>query len=257
MKFIRNENTIFTVLKYFFLRAIGSKKEIVIKLENVKLFIRPSSTDLKVAVNSLARKEFKNLKVNILELRSNLIVDGGGYIGTAAIALSKLFPESTIISIEPSKDNFRILKKNVSSFPNIIPINKALVHRDASNIRLFNRGAEWGYTTIDHPEDNKNPEFMDTVEGVSITSLLNIYRKEGIDILKLDIEGAEKQLLENSSEWIGKVGILLVELHDRIVKGCSISFYQATSGMRDLDIDKEKVVAINDSYFKKIETKKA
>ena len=50
------------------------------------------------------------------------------------------------------------------------------------------------------------------------------YGIEFIDILKLDIEGAELEVFETSESWIGKVGMLAVETHDRFRPGCSKAF---------------------------------
>ncbi|HEU5171300.1 MAG TPA: FkbM family methyltransferase, partial [Gemmatimonadales bacterium] len=42
-----------------------------------------------------------------------------------------------------------------------------------------------------------------------------------VDILKLDIEGAEREVFsEGSAEWIEKVGLIIVELHDHLRPGC-------------------------------------
>ena len=57
---------------------------------------------------------------------------------------------------------------------------------------------------------------------------------EFIDVLKMDIEGAEKEVFENATPWIDKVGILIVELHERLKPGCSRSFYNATN---DFDLE--------------------
>jgi hypothetical protein len=49
---------------------------------------------------------------------------------------------------------------------------------------------------------------------------------EHIDILKLDIEGAERELFNLGAEaWLGAVGQIIIELHDRFVPGCAFAFY--------------------------------
>jgi hypothetical protein len=49
-----------------------------------------------------------------------------------------------------------------------------------------------------------------------------------IDILKLDIEGAEFELFNTGAEaWLDAVGQIVIELHDWIRPGCSKSFYSA------------------------------
>ena len=55
------------------------------------------------------------------------------------------------------------------------------------------------------------------------------YSINEIDILKLDVEGAEKDIFSKNIDWIPKVKLLIVELHDRIVPGCSREFFASTS----------------------------
>jgi Methyltransferase FkbM domain len=61
--------------------------------------------------------------------------------------------------------------------------------------------------------------------------LLNRYNVPQVDILKLDIEGAEREVFaHNAEQWLDKVRVIGIELHDRWVPGCSRAFYQAVCG---------------------------
>ena len=52
---------------------------------------------------------------NVLPVDCNcIIVDAGGNIGTAALQLSEIWPEATIVVIEPSDANFEMLSQNIS-----------------------------------------------------------------------------------------------------------------------------------------------
>lgn len=52
--------------------------------------------------------------------------------------------------------------------------------------------------------------------------------KSQIDLLKLDIEGAELELFaEDYQHWLSNTQILMIELHDWFRKGCSKSFFSA------------------------------
>ena len=52
-----------------------------------------------------------------------------------------------------------------------------------------------------------------------------------IDLLKIDIEGAEKEVFgaPDVDEWLSKVKVLTIELHDRMKRGCSYEFFKAMS----------------------------
>ena len=65
-----------------------------------------------------------------------------------------------------------------------------------------------------------------------------------IDILKLDVEGAEKEIFSsNYEDWLPKTKVLIIELHDRMRKGCSKVVFSAISEYNfSLDISGENLV---------------
>jgi hypothetical protein len=54
---------------------------------------------------------------------------------------------------------------------------------------------------------------------------------ECIDLLKMDIEGAEREVFE-SGEWISRVGAIAIELHDHIKPGCRLAVEALTKGWK-------------------------
>lgn len=214
-------------------------------LGGIVVSLRPDTPDIRVARSCLVEGEFDSLKDILPTLRHNFIIDAGGYIGTAAIALSRLYPEAKVVSIEASSLNFAVLSQNVSPFPNIIPLNMALVGTKRV-LQLRNRGTgAWGYTTIETPRDKPDASTMETVEGITIDEIVSRYGSTGIDIAKIDIEGGEIDVLDNSEGWMPTADVVLIELHERIVRGCKKSFSNATRGRREVRIGKEKIASIS------------
>jgi FkbM family methyltransferase len=176
--------------------------------------------------------EFAGVSALLPTLEHEFIIDAGGYIGTAAIALSRLYPDAIIVSLEPAPDNYRLLLENVKGFPNIVPLRAAISTGAIRFATLLDRGTgEWGYTIVEKPADQPFATVVGTVECVTVRELMDRHRRRGIDILKLDIEGAEADLLAGSEDWIGDVSLIIAELHDRIRPGCEAEFDRATEGM--------------------------
>jgi len=195
------------------------------KIAGHEVWVRPGTPDLRVAVKSLG-DEYLPLSRMLPADYDGLIVDAGGYIGTAALKLNELFPNATIVSIEPSDENFDVLVKNTRDRRNIHCVNAALGVPGSGKRRLANRGTgEWGFTIVDNPRDNASPQFMGLVETVSLCDLCERFGFASIGVLKLDIEGAEKELFIHDAHGLSKIPIIFVELHDRIVKGCSTAFF--------------------------------
>ena len=213
------------------------------------LVVRTCTPDLGTARSCLERGEFSALAEVLKTPRFDLIIDAGGYIGTAAIALTRMFPSATIVSIEPSSRNFALLRRNVEAFPNIIPLNMALLGT-ARQVTLGDSGRdEWGYSVVAEAPDARGTRLLHSAMGTTVDELMAIHSKSGVDILKLDIEGSEKEVLDHSGSWIGQVAIVVAELHDHITPGCSEVFNAATENMKRIASKGEKVIAINKSLL--------
>jgi hypothetical protein len=56
------------------------------------------------------------------------------------------------------------------------------------------------------------------------------FQISGIDLLKIDVEGAECEIFETSQNWIERVRTICIELHDRLRPGCREAYERATTG---------------------------
>lgn len=153
----------------------------------------------------------------------SIIVDAGANVGMSAVYFALRYPEAKIIAVEPEASNFATLSKNAALFPQIIPINAALwKHEGVVHIEDVDAG-HWGMRTIDVKFPTRQ-----TVRATTIQALVQQFRIQQIDLLKIDVEGAECEILEEPSSWIGHVGVICAELHDRFRPGC-LEIYRAAT----------------------------
>jgi FkbM family methyltransferase len=161
-----------------------------------------------------------------------VIVDAGANIGLTAVFYANKYPHATIIAIEPEPSNFEMLKENTASYPNIIAERAALWNRNC-DLDILDPGDGfwdfWGFRTST-PETSPIPARRGLVRGLTLDRLMKDNHINFIDLLKLDIEGAEKEVCESPVGWIDRVGALAVELHDRFKDGCTASVFAATKG---------------------------
>jgi FkbM family methyltransferase len=205
--------------------------------------VRTLSPDVEVALSCLCG-EFEEVVKSVPRLRHGVIVDAGGYIGTAAIAFAKAYPDALVLCLEPSAENFSLLRRNVEPYPNIRAIQMALSD-DPGVLELKDRGTgQWGFTIVKNPADKGNAISIGEVECTTVDRLLEKFSKTGIDIFKIDIEGGEHQLLTHSAGWLLNTTAICIELHDRIVPGCTEAFNRATSGRRNRKLDGEKYLSL-------------
>ena len=72
---------------------------------------------------------------------------------------------------------------------------------------------------------------MQAFRTTTVSKILAESGFDEIDLMKIDIEGAEKEVFSapDVDEWLSKVKVLVIELHDRMKKGCSRAFFTAMS----------------------------
>jgi FkbM family methyltransferase len=221
----------------------GRQVHLQVKPCRHEIVVRTGSPDVRVAL-SCFQGEFDELLKAMPRLRNPLIIDAGGYIGTAAIVLAEAYPNATVVTLEPSTENFALLRRNVAPYKNIIPINKALTP-EPGRLVLKDRGTgQWGFTLVQRPADNVASAIKEEVECITLDQVMRDFEAKGIGILKLDIEGGEHALLSRSTDWIARTEAICIELHDRIVAGCSELYKEATTGRHNVKMDGEKYLSI-------------
>jgi len=138
-----------------------------------------------------------------------LILDCGANIGLGLIYWKQVYPLARIIAFEPDPDVFQALAWNCNyrNFAGIELVNKA-VWTSPGDLPFHAEGADAGrldYETIDG--DGGSPSIQ--VPAVRLRDYLN----EPIDLLKLDIEGAESEVLRDCQDHLHNVRHLFVEYH--------------------------------------------
>jgi FkbM family methyltransferase len=175
-----------------------------------------------------------------LRMSPTTIIDAGANVGFASIFFANKYPHARVIAIEPEASNFELLKRNVEPYPNITPLRAAL-WKDDVIIDLVDPGiGHWGFQATKLAWTDQKTR-LGTVQGVTVERIMRDYALDYVDILKMDIEGAERDVLENPSPWIDNVGVVIAELHDRYGIGCCRNFYRATQGF-DVELQKGELV---------------
>ncbi len=201
-------------------------------------YLRVPSSDVYVYEQIFMKKqcEFQVRKT------PQIIVDAGANIGLTAILFSNRFPESRIYAIEPIDSNFEILKMNIAPYNNIIPIRGALWNKN-KKINLVDPGyGNWGWTIKGEDiSEEKLDKNCPVAQGMTVDLIIKDQGIERIDLLKIDIEGAEREIFRDASSWIEKVDAIIIELHDHLKPGCNRSFYNSTNGFDNEWSQGEKV----------------
>jgi FkbM family methyltransferase len=133
------------------------------------------------------------------------IIDGGSNVGLAIIFFKQLIPAARVVGFEPDPDVFAALVKNMHAFGlgDVELVNKALWVREGS-LEFHRDGADGGRLNFAH----------DSGQRVSVaTCRLRSLLSEPVDMLKLDIEGAEVDVLLDCADRLANVRNCFVEYH--------------------------------------------
>lgn len=151
------------------------------------------------------------------------IVDGGANIGIASLYFLKRYPTARVIAIEPSPANFEICRKNLLPYHNRVVLIQGAIWSTRDKLFLQAGLQEWA-DYVQAAGDRPG-----AVEAFPLASLIG-HTDGKIDLLKLDIEGAEKEVFgSGSDEWLPAVDNLIIELHD---KDCVDRFFSAMEAYR-------------------------
>jgi len=175
---------------------------------------RHATTDKYVIGEVLALEQYSELQ-SLSGVRT--IVDAGANIGTASVYFLNHFPETTVIALEPDPGNYSLLRKNLAYYgERAVPLRRALWRSNeplAISRGQFRDGGEWSFQVKEAEGEQSE------VEGTTLSSLMTERMLDVIDILKIDIEGAEREIFENiEPSCLDRVRMIAVELHDKAAR---------------------------------------
>lgn len=200
------------------------------------VFLREKSSDYLVLNQVFVEQQYALEDEKEIEW----IIDAGAHIGLASLYFARQFPQAKIIAIEANAENYALLDKNTQAFSNIKTLHAALWNQ-ATEMTVLDPGrGPWGYIT-------QEAVFSDSqdhrIQGITVSDIMHEYNIDMLDILKLDIEGAEIEVMEGAEDWIQKVNILMAELHESYRTGCILSFAMNTTSF-DQRVDRRETIIL-------------
>lgn len=200
----------------------NSKREGIVnirlnKLNNLVVSIRRKSSDWLVFVEVFIDEVYQ---VNSSNIR--VVFDLGANCGLTSLYYSAKFPDARIVSVEPEKGNCKLLRHNTRRFSNIF-VEEVAIANKTGEFELFDPGnGDWGFSMV----KSSKKDAMYKVRCETIPNLMKKYDVSIIDILKIDIEGAERDILINPyNTFLSSTRNLIIELHSD-VDGSVSSFSQ-------------------------------
>jgi FkbM family methyltransferase len=149
-----------------------------------------------------------------------LIIDGGANIGAASVYFSTQCQDALVVAIEPEASNFQLLVENTKGMP-VLPLPCALA-ATPQRVQVVDVGnGSLGFQTRPVTDEEASE---DDVGCVTINEIFTAHQEDCFPfIVKIDIEGAEYELFQQHTEWIGKTPLIIIELHDWMLPGQGVA----------------------------------
>jgi len=137
-----------------------------------------------------------------LQNAAPFILDCGANMGLSVLYLKERHPQATIFAFEPDDQNFALLQKNAGNLAGV-KLMKAAVWKENGTIEFASTGTLSSKIVSDGGVNTKS------IDAVRLRDLLS----RPVDFLKLDIEGAEYEVLKDCADKLSLVQNLFIEYH--------------------------------------------
>jgi FkbM family methyltransferase len=192
--------------------------------------LRLGTTDVASFIQVLVNREYDSQS---LPATANVIVDLGANIGLASVFFGLKYPAARILAVEPEAKNHRIMVANLEALGDRVQTRNAAVWVTDGVINLHTEDEKgltlgnWG------PRVSEQASRSGTMtECHKPATLLDEAGLATVDILKVDIEGAELEIFSDAAEqWLPRVGLIIVETHDRFRPGSEAAVREALHPM--------------------------
>lgn len=191
--------------------------------------VRLTGSDVAVLRQMLVTEEYRPV-ASLRDVR--LVVDCGANIGIAAYYLLHRYPEARLIAVEPDPENCALCRQNLAPFSDRVTVLQAAIWSENRTLRIRP-------SSLRHGGWARSVESWDAgdVEGLTVAEVLRRAGEQGpIDLLKMDIEGAEDVVFRGNPPWLAMTRNIAIELHGPRMEASfaqALASYQYTRSTAD------------------------
>lgn len=150
-----------------------------------------------------------------------LIFDIGANVGQSIDAFRKVFPDSNIVSFEPNQEIFNLLKKNWGGVDSVSLHQFAVSSKSGICKFHVTNVPEASSLLVPDPKlmklsvENKYGFKEVNVDCITLDKFCNINKIKHIDLLKIDVQGAELEVLKGAVSLLESqsVDVIFVEVN--------------------------------------------
>lgn len=135
------------------------------------------------------------------------ILDLGSNVGFTVAQMAAAFRGARILGVELDRGNYELCRRNTAAFGPRCTILWGAAWRENGEVS-YDGPWQQAYRVVDGPRAGAR-----RAPAHSVRSLIERFEGKPIDFLKMDVEGAEQEILPCAGEWIDQVRCLKIEIH--------------------------------------------
>lgn len=206
------------------------------------VFLRTRGSDFETLIEIVKKNVYRCVLDAGIPCRS--VIDLGSNIGLASLYFASAFPSCRVLAVEPNLSTYRILQRNLQ--PLIAAGRARAVHAAIWNSDMELAGCDTDVPDLFSGFKVRASDAADAerIAGRSMASLLAEFAFDSVDLLKVDIEGAEVELFRGDVSWLDRVNAIAIEFHDDSRDASRFDTIMNRYGFRILDGGGHTVIAM-------------
>ncbi|HTC09363.1 MAG TPA: FkbM family methyltransferase [Acetobacteraceae bacterium] len=212
------------------LYVVARKISVELPGGDYEVILRLNTSDIPTFEQVFVNREYDSLN---LPKSAEAIVDLGANIGLAAVFFGLRYPNARILCVEPETDNFTALVRNTEALGDRVLNQHAAVWTKDGLVYLHTESESssplgaWGVQVSDRKAGSSG-----MTKSCKMATLFDEAGFNRVDILKIDIEGAELEVFSDCvHEWLPRVDLIIIETHDRFRPGSDEAVRKAVHPM--------------------------
>ena len=181
------------------------------------LIRKGKSSDIFVFFQVFISREYQPLLDFLIskQLKPHSIIDAGANVGFFSLLLACHYRQAIITTVEPELSNATQLRSNIkiNTLSDRVKVIEAALWTKRTRLTIQDKHAyEWAFS-VTETDTNGN------CEAFPLKALMHVSQIDKIDLLKIDIEGAEGVLFEDKDfqNLLRNVAVIAMEIHDQLV----------------------------------------
>ena len=203
---------------------------VVIPDANHTVSLRLGTSDIPTFDQIFLRQEYQSPN---LPDSAEVIVDLGANIGLATVFFGLKYPAARILAVEPDAENFAAMSLNTAVLGDRVRKQQAAVWVSDGSVALHSEDDDgaplgaWGIQVSDR-RGGSQP----VADCFTLPTLLDRAGFDTVDILKVDIEGAELEIFsQGAAGWLARINLIIIETHDWFRPGSDAAVREAVDAM--------------------------